>query len=77
MTRDQLVKRGIDSEYIHEITIGLDDLIESGFQDETEFFKDYCYFHDKLDYDYDIHRWITGIKQGCLLDILVWVERRD
>jgi hypothetical protein len=73
MTKNDLIAKGVESEHIHEITVSLDDLIESGCDDERDFFYEYCY-SDKLDFDYQIHRWITGTN-GNFINILVWAER--
>jgi hypothetical protein len=76
MTRKELLQRGVDSEYIKEIVIFLDEMIESKFDDEQSFFSDYCYEHDYPSYPYDVHYYITGTT-GKALNILVWAERVD
>jgi hypothetical protein len=76
MTRKELLQRGVDSEYIKEVKIYLDDMIESRYEDEEAFFSNYCYEFDYPKYPHKIHYFITGTN-GKYINVLVWTEKGD
>jgi hypothetical protein len=74
MTKEKLLQYGIFPEHVWEFDLSLDDLIDSGFQDEQEFFEDYCLYHEEKPFDnYLFKRWITKT-DGEKISVLVWIE---
>lgn len=75
MDKEKLIKSGISRHSIHEIKIYLDELIETGFEDEREFFEDYLFHHDRTELEGKVlHYYITGT-DGKRINILVWLEK--
>lgn len=78
MTKEELIKKGIDKEWICETTIGLDELVQSKYDRLQDFWFHYCFskIHGPFRPPYEHYTFefkMLEIK-GDGLKIIVWAE---
>lgn len=78
MTKEQLIEKGIDGQFVKLEQVGIDEIISSPFDSIEDFLFEYL-FYDDVGYEYqrkDVRYYIVS-GDDKTVELLVWLEKES